>query len=157
MEKQLLVRGLIALAIVDPTVVALQAGQTLVDYPPTIPLEDMSEGFIRVLLDEGVAAAEAYHALPKYPRELSLWHFRNRFTFPQRVALEASRSTDPEVGALMEDLGSAKDKMVDLALPATRGGVYLLVSKGLISTTRAEHVLHHGDGELPDPEPPPAP
>lgn len=152
METQLLVRGLTAIAIVDPELVVVKPGHALVDYPPTVPLGEMTEGFVQVLLEEGVEAAAAYQPRTIYPQEISMWRFRTRFTFEERVGFEGAVGTDPVVATLMKDLEAVKDKMVDLALPETQLGLHLLVSKGLITQARADYVLHYGDGTPPDPE-----
>lgn len=150
---KLLVRGLTAIAIVeDGTSVLLKDGEELIAFPEGVPLEEMDEGFVTALRLEGIDGALRYLNTPKWRPEISMWRFRKRFTFEQRVAIEAARSQNPVIETLMRDLESVKGQMVDLSLEDTQMGVGLLVQEGLITQSRADYVLFYGDGEMPVPD-----
>lgn len=151
---KLFIRGLKAVAIIEDenSPILVKEGEYLVDFPEEIALEDMTEEFIGILLSDGVEAARASVAPNPYPKEISLWRFRNRFTFEQRVEIESSRSTDPVIETLMKDLESVRDSMVSLDIPETIQGIGILVSKKIITESRAAYVLHYGVGEPPAPD-----
>lgn len=151
MDK-LLIRGVTPIAIVDSTDVALSEGQSLISYPPEVTLDQMSEGFVQALLNDGFDAARIYLTVPQYRHEISLWRFRKRFTFEQRVSIETARHTDPVIETLMKDLESVKENTIDLSLVDTVQGVGVLVMKGLITQSRADYVLFYGDGPMPVPD-----
>lgn len=65
--------------------------------------------------------------------------FRQRFTFTELCNIQAASSTDVRVAVLLTNLSVAT--FVDLNRADTIGGVYLLVSLGLITSERANTIL----------------
>lgn len=150
---KLVVRSLKAVAIVeDGGTILLKDGEELLNFPEEVSLDDMDEGFVTALRLSGVEAARQYLVKPKWRPEISMWLFRKRFTFGQRVAIETARAQNPVIETLMRDLESVKGQMVDLSLEDTQIGVGLLVQEGLITQSRAGYVLFYGDGEMPVPD-----
>ncbi len=76
--------------------------------------------------------------------------FRNRFTFMEKVLIETEAQVDVQVKVVMDDQREAT--FIDLKREDTIQGVYLLVSKKLITPQRAEEILNNPiqDEERPE-------
>ena len=65
--------------------------------------------------------------------------FRNRFTFAEKVAIETAAETDAALRVLLKDQEAAT--FIDFSRQDTQQGVQLLVSKNLITASRAAEIL----------------
>ena len=149
---KLLVRGLTPIAIIENAgTIVLGPNELLLDFPEEVTLDEMSEEFVSVLKSSGIEGARSYLNTKLYPTTISMWAFRKRFTFDQRVAIETARGENPIVETLMRDLESVKNNMVDLTLEDTINGMGVLVAYGFITQSRADYVLYHGAGDPPEP------
>ncbi len=63
------------------------------------------------------------------------------FTFAERVAIRATRSTDPAIDDLLMMVEDPRLTMVDLRLQSTRDAIGYLAAQGLIGAERVEQIL----------------
>jgi hypothetical protein len=93
---------------------------------------------------------EAETPAPAPVRHITRLAFRNRFTLPEKTALELSAIVDPAapmevkqqqamLRAYLKDVEAAT--FIDLDRPDTRAGVQMLESAGLLAAGRAAQVL----------------
>lgn len=84
---------------------------------------------------EAMPAAAVGNLTPTPPEFLLL------FTFAERVAIRAARSTDPVVDDLLMMVEDPRLTMVDLRLQSTRDAVAYLADQGLIPAERQAPIL----------------
>ena len=123
-----------------------------VEHPALIPIEFYDESLLGKIWN-GVSFDEPPEVPPE-PVELgskiTKLAMRNRFTFAERVAIEAAADSDPEVKVIIKDFDSAS--FIDLERQDTISAVTLYDVKGLISSARANEILTAPVTEIEVPE-----
>jgi len=129
-------------------------GNVVTDHAAAVALMPAFQGYPAVVYEAGdgqrhclfnppdVAAVTAWREeIDNPPVATTMTHlsFRKRFTFEERVAIEAAAVTDPAVRTVQKDFEAAQE--IDLAYPDLITGIALLVSKGLLTQDRADAIL----------------
>lgn len=134
-------------------VVAVTETASTIDAPHMVAIDSLDEALLGQVHD----AESGEFAAPPAPaptRRITVLAFRNRFTQPEKIAMEIAQLDDPaatlqarqQAAALRVQLADvASATYIDLDRADTRAGVQALEAGGLIAAGRAVEIL---DGDV---------
>lgn len=109
------------------------------DSIPAEPAYDKDTQVIKLFVIDGVLEWKTQ----KHPKldtsRITVGAFRDRFTFPEKVAIKTAAKSDAEVAVVEDDWASKK--FIDLLDSNLEGNVDFLISKGILDADRKAGIM----------------